>query len=161
MMDKVYRTLYSSKWLLWHVLLSVITIAPYGFLLAVLKIDYHTTLKLISKDTITLSASMAGFVFAGMSIFVSLDGNKKMSTIASVGQDNIIYSILIFSVSLFVSSLLLMGIDLVVFNISIEQISSVQMLAKSIVEWASIYTLLLGFLCFLSGLKLIHWVLKK
>lgn len=104
---------------------------------------------------------MAGFVFAGMSIFVSLDGNKKMSTIASVGQDNIIYSILIFSVSLFVSSLLLMGIDLVVFNISIEQISSVQMLAKSIVEWASIYTLLLGFLCFLSGLKLIHWVLKK
>lgn len=160
-MDKVYRILYGPKWLLWHFVLSFVTTVICGLCLVLLEIDYRVLLKLISKDTISLSASIAGFVFAGMSIFISLDGNKKMATISSIGSENIIYGVLIVSVTSFVISLLLMGLDLVIFNINIEQISKPQLIVKTITQWVSIYSLLFGYLGFLSSLKLIYWVLKK
>ena len=150
MMDKVYRILYGPKWLFCHFVLSLITVVLCGLCLTVLEIDYQVILRLISKDTISLSATIAGFVFAGMSIFISLDGNKKMSTISSIGSGNIIYGVLIVSVTSFIISLLLMGLDLVVFNINIEQISKPQLIIKTVTQWGSIYSLLFGYIGFLS-----------
>ena len=161
MMDKIYRILYGPKWLFCHFGLSLITSVLCGLCLMVLEIDYQVILRLISKDTIFLSATIAGFVFAGMSIFISLDGNKKMLTISSIGSENIIYGVLIVSVTSFIISMLLMGLDLVVFNINIEQMSKPQLIVKTITQWSSIYSLLFGYLVFLSSLKLIYWMLKK
>ena len=66
--------------------------------MAILRMDITAISLLINNDTVSISAEMAGFVFAGMSIFISLDGNKKMQTIKKLEVDIIIYYILILSI---------------------------------------------------------------
>lgn len=158
--EKIIRSFYGKKWFLFHFVLSLLVAVVYFVALKLCDIDYNKTLSIICSDTISLSAAVSGFVFAGMSIFISMEGSKKMTTIKSVGKDNIIYSILISSIVFFVISLLLMGLVLTVFNISIEEISTKQIVIKSIVEWTSILSLLLGFIFFLSSVKLVHWIFK-
>lgn len=158
--EKTIRTFYGNKWFLSHIVLSLLIAAVYFVALRFCNIDYNKTLSIICSDTISLSAAVAGFVFAGMSIFISMEGSKKMTTIKSVGKDNIIYSILISSIVFFVLSLLLMGLVLTVFDITVEEISTKQIVIKSIIEWSSILSLLLGFVFFLSSVKLVYWIFK-
>lgn len=158
--DRIIRSFYGNKWFLWHFVLSLTIAVAYFVVLKICDIDYNKTLSIICSDTISLSAAVAGFVFAGMSIFISMEGSKKMTTIKSVEKDNIIYSILISSIVFFVISLLLMGLALTVFNVSIEEISDKQIVVKSIIEWTSILSLLLGFVFFLSSVKLVYWIFK-
>lgn len=157
-MSSIYRRLYGDHWFLMHTVLSILLCGAYYLFLTIINIDFDVTLSIISGDTISLSAEIAGFVFAGMSIFISLEGNKKMDAIKKIDKQNIIYHILIASIVFFVLSLILMGMDLTVLMYSTN---ALQLLIKSIIEWVSIYFLLLGFIYFLSSLQLIYWIFKR
>lgn len=112
MKDKLERSFYGDCWLVWHVLVSIVVSTIIVVLMKICSIQYDKLFSLINDNTISLSAAIAGFVFAGMSIFISMDGSKKMKTVKSIGKDNIIYNILIASIICFVNSLLLMLIDI-------------------------------------------------
>lgn len=158
MKNKIERLLYGDHWFFVHFVISVLFAAIIFALTKLIGIKYDEWLKLINVDTISLSASIAGFVFAGMSIFISMEGSKKMATIKAIGKANIIYCILICSIAFFVISLLLMLLDINVLCFTPNQITLVQIIVKHIIEWLSLYTFLLGFIYFFSSIKLIYWI---
>lgn len=160
MREKLYRHVYGDRWFLMHFIVSLVLCAVYVLFLWMSNIELSATLSIINGDTISLSAALAGFVFAGISIFISMEGSKKMDTIKSIGKANIIYSILIASVVFFVVSLLMMGMDLTVFKINADTITLRQEIIKAVLEWGSIFSLLLAFVFFLSGLELIRWIFR-
>ena len=123
-------------------------------------IQFDKLFSIINDSTISLSAAIAGFVFAGMSIFISMDGSKKMNTVKAIGKDNIIYNILIASIVFFVISLLLMLIDINVLNFDITKMILIQKTIKLIIEIVSIYSFILGFVFFFSSLRLIYGIFK-
>ncbi|MCD7817466.1 MAG: hypothetical protein LUH07_00200, partial [Lachnospiraceae bacterium] len=96
-MDKIYRKLYGKHWALMHLLFMAIFNV---LVVAVLKkFDVIANVfKLINYDIISLSGTIAGFEFASVSIFISLDGNKKLKTIKSINLEKIIYNIMISSI---------------------------------------------------------------
>lgn len=65
-------------------------------------------LHLVSNDTVGLSASLLGFQLAGVSILISLDGNKKLCLLREIESDTMIYKIFISSITMFLLSILLM-----------------------------------------------------
>lgn len=160
MKDKLERSFYGDCWLVWHVLVSIVVSTIIVVLMKICSIQYDKLFSLINDNTISLSAAIAGFVFAGMSIFISMDGSKKMKAVKSIGKDNIIYNILIASIICFVNSLLLMLIDINILNFDIEKMILIQKTLKLIVEITSIYTFILGFILFFSSLRLIYWIFK-
>ena len=159
-MEKFYRALYGNNWNLFHIIFSFIIIGIGSWILKLINVDFRKLLSLINADTVSNSLEMAGFVFAGDSIFISMEGSKKMETIKSIGKGNIIYSILIFSIVNFVISLLLMIVDINIFHFTAQSITSLQTIIKQVCQWTSLYTLLMGFLYFFSSLKLIYWIFR-
>lgn len=160
MKEKYERKIYGEHWIIVHGFMSIIAVA---FILGFMKlcnIQFEKIFSIINEDTISLSTAIAGFVFAGMSIFISMDGSKKMSTIKSIGKDNIIYNILIASIVFFVISLLLMLIDINILTFDMTKNLLVQKTIKVITEIVSVYAFLLGFIFFFSSLKLIYWIFK-
>ena len=160
MIQKIEKAFYDEQWFWIHMLTSICVSVIGYFIMRFCNIKINAIYSIINNDTIALSAAMAGFVFAGMSIFISMDGSKKMSLIKSIGKDNIIYNILISSIVFFVVSLLLMLVDINVLIFDIEKILFTQKIFKSIVEIIALYTLLLGFIFFFSSIKLIYWIFK-
>lgn len=159
-MDSIYRLLYGDKWNLFHIIFSFVIIAIGYWVLKLINVDFRELLSLINTETVSISSAMAGFVFAGVSIFISMEGSKKMETIKSIGKENIIYSILIFSIVNFVVSLLLMIVDINIFHFTAQSTTPLQTTIKQVCQWTSLYTLLMGFLYFFSSLKLIYWIFK-
>ena len=91
MMDKFQRALYGNHWLIMHTLLTVVLCIIIVGIFFILRIDINELKRLINNDTVSISAELAGFVFAGMSIFISLEGNKKIQTINFISDlDNIL-----------------------------------------------------------------------
>ena len=159
-MKKFERYFYSDKWKTAHLLVSLCIGA---FLIGFLQMCHIPVTKLfsiINDSTISLSAAISGFVFAGMSIFISMDGNKKMVTVKAIGKDNIIYGILIASIFSFLVSLLLMFMDINILCFEATKLIVVQKIIKLIVEIASVYFFLLGFIFFFSSLKLIYRIFE-
>ncbi|WP_337553899.1 hypothetical protein [Massilicoli timonensis] len=160
MKEKFERALYGNHWIIWHSIISIIVVAFILSLLKICDIQFEKLFSIINENTISLSAAIAGFVFAGMSIFISMDGSKKMAAVKAIGKDNIIYNVLISAIVFFVVSLLLMLIDINVLNFNIAKIILMQKIVKLVIEVISIYTFLLGFVFFFSSLKLIYWIFK-
>lgn len=160
MKDKIERNLYGKHWAVLHIIISVVVCVIIAALMKICRIQFDKLFSIINDSTISLSAAIAGFVFAGMSIFISMDGSKKMATVKAVGKDNIIYNILIGSIVSFVISLLLMFMDINVLNFDLTKIILIQRIVKLIIETVSIYSFLLGFIFFFSSLKLIYWIFK-
>lgn len=160
MKEKLERILYGNHWAVCHVLISIVVCAIIVVLVKICSIQFDKLFSIINDSTISLSAAIAGFVFAGMSIFISMDGSKKMNTVKAIGKDNIIYNILIASIVFFVISLLLMLIDINVLNFDITKMIFIQKTIKLIIEIVSIYSFILGFVFFFSSLRLIYWIFK-
>lgn len=160
MKEKWERILYGNHWAVCHVLISIVVCAIIVVSVKICSIQFDKLFSIINESTISLSAAIAGFVFAGMSIFISMDGSKKMNTVKAIGKDNIIYNILIASIVFFVISLLLMLIDINVLNFDITKMILIQKTIKLIIEIVSIYSFILGFVFFFSSLKLIYWIFK-
>lgn len=160
MKEKFDRILYGSNWAIFHILISIVASAIVLLLMQICNIQFDKLFSIINDSTISLSAAIAGFVFAGMSIFISMDGSKKMNTVKAIGKNNIIYSILIASIVFFVISLLLMLIDINILTVDITKMILIQKILKLIIEIVAIYSFLLGFVFFFSSLKLIYWIFK-
>ncbi len=158
MIDKIERKIYGKQWFIAHTIISMLVIGLISLFMMLCDLDFNKLLFLINDNTVSISAAIAGFVFAGVSIFISMEGSKKMDTIKSIGKDAVIYHILICSIVFFTLSLLLMIVSINLFDISPEVITKTQSVVKSIIEWFSLYGLLLGFIYFLSSLKLISWI---
>ncbi|MEE0873597.1 MAG: hypothetical protein UIH27_09065 [Ruminococcus sp.] len=161
MMDKFQRALYGNHWLIMHTLLTVVLCIIIVGIFFILRIDINELKRLINNDTVSISAELAGFVFAGMSIFISLEGNKKIQTIKSIGKENIIYNILILSIVLLVVSVVGMLIDINIFSRNNGAISIRQTIVKNVIQWFSLYCMLSGLLYFVSSLQIIFWIFKK
>ena len=160
MIEKINRWTYGKTWPFAHVLKSTILFLTYFAVMLILQMEVSSILSIINKDTISLSAAIAGFVFAGMSIFISMSENAKMKTVTSIGQAHIIYGILVCSVVSFVLSLLMMGSVLTIFNIDPMKITLSQKIVKIVLEWGSVYSIISGFVFFFSSLKLMYGILK-
>lgn len=160
MKEKFERKIYGEHWIIAHGFMSIVAVALILGFMKLCNIQFEKIFSIINENTISLSTAIAGFVFAGMSIFISMDGSKKMSTIKSIGKDNIIYNILIASIVFFVISLLLMLIDINILTFDMTKILLVQKIIKVITEIVSVYAFLLGFIFFFSSLKLIYWIFK-
>ncbi len=158
MKNKIERAIYGNRWFLSHFIISALFFLVLFAFTELAGIEFDVWLTAINPDTVSLTAAIAGFVFAGMSILISMEGSKKMATIRSIGKANIIYCILICSVTFFVVSLLLMLIDINVLCFESDKITLMQKTIKSITEWISLYTFLSGFVYFFSSLKLIYWI---
>ncbi len=161
MIDKIQKTLYGKHWSLFHNLLCIVLCLVIVGSMAILRMDIDTLKLLINSDTVSISAELAGFVFAGMSIFISLDGNKKMQTIKKLEIDNIIYNILILSILFLVISVVLMLVDINIFVSDNETLSIRQTIAKNIIQWFALYCMLSGLLYFVSSLQICFWIFKK
>lgn len=160
MKEKYEREIYGEHWIIAHGFMSIVAVALILCFMKLCNIQFEKIFSIISENTISLSTAIAGFVFAGMSIFISMDRSKKMSTIKSIGKDNIIYNILIASIVFFVISLLLMLIDINILTFDMTKILLIQKIIKVITEIVSVYAFLLGFIFFFSSLKLIYWIFK-
>jgi len=153
MKDKFDRHLYGKRWKIIHFAISIIICVFIIVFMKICQIPLCRLFLVINDSTISLSAAISGFVFAGMSIFISMDGNKKMATVKAVGKDNIIYNILITSIFSFVISLLLMFIDTNILIFNETKIILIQTIIKLVVETLSIYSFLLGFIFFFQALN--------
>ena len=160
MIEKINRWMYGENWAFAHLVKSLGLFLALMISLLILRMDFSTILSIINEDTISLSATIAGFVFAGMSIFISMSENAKMKTVTSIGQAHIIYGILVCSVVSFVLSLLMMGSVLTIFNIDPMKITLSQKIVKIVLEWGSVYSIISGFVFFFSSLKLMYGLLK-
>lgn len=160
MKDKFERKIYGEHWIRVHGFISIIAVA---FILGFMKLcntQFEKIFSIINENTISLSTAIAGFVFAGMSIFISMDGSKKIATLKSIEKDNIIYNILIATILSFTISLLLMFLDINLLAFDAKEIILQQRVGKLIIEVASVYFFLLGFIFFFSSLKLLYWIFK-
>lgn len=157
-MDKIYRKLYGKYWLLFHVLFMIIINFIAYFIMNKINIPLSNMIKLINFDVISLSATIAGFEFAGVSILISLEGNKKLRAIKDIGADTIIYKTFVYSIAALLISIVFMVLDLNVFTIN--TVSNVYRCSKVFIEFISLLSLEFGFICFFSSVKLISWILK-
>lgn len=157
-MDRIYRKLYGEHWLLFHVLFMVIINFIVYFIMNKIDIPLSNMIKLINFDIISLSATIAGFEFAGVSILISLEGNKKLKAIKDIGADTILYKTFIYSIVALLISIVFMVLELNVFTTN--TISNVYRWSKVFVEFISLLSLEFGFICFFSSMKLISWILK-
>lgn len=161
MIEKIQKAIYGKHWFLFHNLLCIVLCIVLVVSIAILRMDINTLKLLINNDTVSISAELAGFVFAGISIFISLDGNKKMQTIKKLEIDNIIYYILILSILFLVISVVLMLVDINLFVPANETFSIRQTIAKNIIQWFALYCMLSGLLYFISSLQIFFWIFKK
>lgn len=161
MIEKIQKAVYGKHWFLFHNLLCIVLCIVLVVSMAILRMDINTLKLLINNDTVSISAELAGFVFAGISIFISLDGNKKMQTIKKLEIDNIIYYILILSILFLVISVVLMLVDINLFVPANETFSIRQTIAKNIIQWFALYCMLSGLLYFISSLQIFFWIFKK
>lgn len=160
MIDKIDRFIYGPRFLFAHILVSVVGILIGVIVSVITNINVINILNLIDENTVAISAELAGFEFAGMSIFISLSGNKKLEVIKSTGQEGIIYKIIIISIVCFLISVILMLFSInVLENLNLTS-NIIATWFACIVDWISLYALLLGYISFISSLRFISWVMK-
>ena len=82
---------------------------------------------------------------------------EKYSTDSNVYRD--IYQIMIYSVLFLIISIMLMVIDINIFN-SIDTTNKTYTKLKQFVDVVAIIALELGYMLFISSIKLLFWILK-
>lgn len=115
---------------------------------------------LVSNDTIELSASLLGFQLAGVSILISLNGNKKLKLLRQIESDTMIYKIFISSITMFLLSILLMLASLNFFPKGLVLEKKI-LYGKMIVSYGSIVTFSFGMVFLLSSIRLLKWFCSK
>ncbi len=117
-------------------------------------------LHLISNDTVGLSASLLGFQLAGVSILISLDGNKKLCLLREIESDTMIYKIFISSITMFLLSVVLMLIS-INFFCDTSDITGKILYGKLIIDYCSIITFFFGMIFLFSSIRLLKWFCSK
>lgn len=117
-------------------------------------------LHLISNDTVGLSGSLLGFQLAGVSILISLDGNKKLCLLREIESDTMIYKIFISSITMFLLSIVLMLIS-INFFCDTSDITRKILYGKLIIDYCSIITFFFGMIFLFSSIRLLKWFCSK
>ena len=158
MSDKINNWAYGKHSLFAHFLICIVLCSVFIVIVWGLRLfELKKFTELVNIDIINLSATIAGFEFAGVSILISLDGNRKMQLLKKLDNDRIIYKIFVYSIATFLLSIIIMIADI---NL-LKYIKTDYALLRHILRIISIYFFALGFLLFLSSMKLTSWILKK
>ena len=159
-MRKIELFLYGKHWKLAHILASAVLAGIIVGVLSVFNISITKITSIINNNTIALSASIGGFLFAGMSILISINDNKKLSALKEFGGEKIIFRILISSILCFIISMVLMIADVEILFFDAEKIRKAQEILKYCIEASSLISLLMGFVFLFSSLKIFNLLFK-
>lgn len=158
MADKINKWVYGDHSFLVHFLICCVLCGVFVAIISLFKLfPLEKFSELVNSEVISLSATVAGFEFAGVSILISLDGNKKMQVLKKIDGDTIVYKIFIYSIVAFLISIIIMISDI---NL-LKHVKVDYSLLRYILQSISIYFFALGFLFLLSSMKLMSWMLKK
>lgn len=162
MLKRIYRWIYGDySFYVAHIFIGIIIMASIGALLRfAFKQPINVVLRLISEDTIGLSASLLGFQLAGVSILISLDGNKKLSLLREIESDTMIYRIFISSITMFLLSIILMLISLNFFPDGLV-VAGKPLYGKLIINYCSVVSFLFGMVFLFSSIRLLKWFCSK
>lgn len=162
MFKKVNRLIYGDRsYYIAHILISIIIMTCTCLLLHFrFNQPIDIVLHLISNDTIGLSASLLGFQLAGVSILISLDGNKKLCLLREIKSDTMIYKIFISSITMFLFSIVLMLISINFVPVE-SNITREVLCVKLIVDYCSVVTFCFGMVFLLSSIRLLKWFCSK
>lgn len=153
------RWIYGDRsYYLAHILMGVIVVSAICALLHfLLKQPLNIVLRLISIDVVELSATLLGFQLAGVSILISLDGNRKLTLLEEIDSDTMLYKVFISSITMFLFSIILMLASLNLFSelgIEFEKY-------KLIIDYSSVATFVFGIVFLLSSIQLLKWICSK
>lgn len=162
MFKKVNRLIYGDRsYYIAHILISIIIMTCTCLLLHFrFNQPIDIVLHLISNDTIGLSAFLLGFQLAGVSILISLDGNKKLCLLREIKSDTMIYKIFISSITMFLFSIVLMLISINFVPVE-SNITREVLCVKLIVDYCSVVTFCFGMVFLLSSIRLLKWFCSK
>lgn len=159
MVKKIGRWVYGdNSYYFAHILIGCILMT--GILAIahlILKQSVDIVLQLISEETMGLSASLLGFQLAGVSILISLDGNKKISLLKKIDSDTMIYKVFLSSITMFLASILLMILSLNFFPESKVTPSGF----KTVIDYFSVATFMFGMVFLFSSIRLLKWCCSK
>lgn len=157
MFKKVNRLIYGDhSYYIAHIFIGIIIIACICLLLHFgFNQPIDIVLRLISNDTVGLSASLLGFQLAGVSVLISLDGNKKLRLLREIESDTMIYKIFISSITMFLISIVLMLISMNFFP------AEPNITGKLFIGYCSVVTFFLGMVFLFSSLRLLKWFCSK
>lgn len=162
MFKKINRLIYGDhSYYMVHILVGIIIMACIWLLLRFgFNQPTDIVLHLISNDTVGLSASLLGFQLAGVSILISLDGNKKLRLLREIESDTMIYKIFISSITMFLISIVLMLISMNLFPTE-PNIAGKLLCGKLFVDYCSIVTFSFGMVFLFSSIRLLKWFCSK
>ena len=159
-MREIDNVLYGKYWMAAHLVLSVVSAGAVIGVLWICDIPLCKLLSIINNDTTMLSASIGGFLFAGMSILISVNDNKKLAILKELGKENIIFRILICSILCFMISMVLMVIDIKLFSFDSNVIEIIPKTIKGVSETLSLFILWVGLVYLFSSLKIFYFLFK-
>lgn len=162
MRKRIGRLVYGDRsYYILHIIIGAIVMACIGAAIHfVFNQPVSVVLKLISDSTVGLSASLLGFQLAGVSILISLGGNKKLLLLREIGSENMIYKVFISSISMFLFSIILMLISLNLFT-AISEPTVLQVRAELIIDYCSVVTFFFGMTFLFSSIQLLKWCYSK
>ena len=153
MLTKLGRFLYGDKtYYITHVFVGFVVMSVVvAVIQCIAKQPLETVLALCSYDIIGLSASLLGFQLAGVTILISLDGNKKLSMLKKIDSSTMIYKIFISSMTMFLISIIFTLVYLSCF--SARDCS----LIRQLIGYASVCTFTWGLVFLCSSIRLLKW----
>ncbi len=111
---------------------------------------------LISMDVISLSATIAGFELAGVTLLISLNEDRKFQSIKDISSDKTIYKLFFHSIILLTVSLVTMLIDISLLN----NIAQGYLKVKGVIEYVAIVLFVQGLMFLLSALRMLVLIFK-
>ncbi len=162
MKNRIGRWIYGeNSYYIAHILIGAILMGClWGLIYFVLKQPLNIALRLISNETVELSASLLGFQLAGVSILISLEGNKKLALLKKIESDTMIYKIFISSITMFLISVVLMLISMNLFPVETGMTENL-LLGKRFLDYCSIVTFFYGMVFLFSSIRLLKWACSK
>lgn len=141
-----------------HILIGCILLVGIWIIVHfILKQSASIALLLISEDTMGLSASLLGFQLAGVSILISLGGNKKMSLLEEINSDTMIYKVFLSSITMFLASIILMLLSL---NF-LPKSEITPSCFKMVIDYCAVVTFIYGIIFMFSSIRLLKWCCSK
>ena len=156
---KIGRFLYGDHtYYVAHIILGIILMICIVMLIHLfLGQPLDVVLCLISDDIVSLSASLLGFQLAGVSILISMEGNKKLTLLKEIESDMMVVKIFISSISMFLFSIVLMLMSLKFLSTVDEN----HLLFKNLIDYGSVILFLLGFVFLFSSIRLLRCFCSK
>ena len=162
MFKKINRWIYGDRsYYIAHIFVGIVVMACIWLLIRYgINQSTDAVLNLVSNDTVGLSASLLGFQLAGVSILISLDGNKKLRLLREIESDTMIYKMFISSITMFMISIVLMLISMSLYPAE-PNITEKLLRGKLLVGYASVVAFFYGLVFLFSSTRLLKWFYSK